>query len=569
MCAFSLWLPNYDEGICQVIDAEQIPFHAPQINRIISKKDCDLEFKMSVPVLHPSKFKTYGADVIAELKVNGQNVQPFTRRERHADILIADFGSSLHAGKNSIQNLSRSSLTWVCFYLIPALEDPVDMALLTAATGVLLIFALKISKLLPGGKFTVFETAVFLCGTVLRLCYSWTTAFWDRANDTYSGHIPYIEYLMTNWKLPTSFSETIEYYQPPAYYFLLAIEGILPKYFGACHNSLLAVWQAQSSILSIIALMCSFIISRMLFERRQVWQQAYFLIYMAVFPASVYFSGTINNDSMFNLIAVAWLAVMISIEKQITLNKWLLLTLLLCIGMLTKGTTIPLVFISILMLAASPQIDSVRKLALTVITAGSLLLSAGWFYLPNAIHAKSAAHGIVANLDRIASNTRINENASTLTTFDPLAIVACPFSSQGDFDWRNQYFWEFLFRSAFFGESYFWDDNPRINNARVIATSALLLLPFVFLGLIRIKTRGPGQLMVVTLLVELFSHLAFVMQAPYICCQAFRYSAITVVPMTYFCIQGIANSPRPFKIFAMLVLTILWSACAYFEISLF
>jgi hypothetical protein len=94
-----------------------------------------------------------------------------------------------------------------------------------------------------------------------------------------------------------------------------------------------------------------------------------------------------------------------------------------------------------------------------------------------------------------------------------------PFATPNAENIERKSFWEFFFRSSLFGEFYF----PRMQNlASVVTMSALLLLPWMFIGFLR-ETRSNIRktLPLVAATVLLFgTAIAYVVMAPYIPTQA-------------------------------------------------
>jgi hypothetical protein len=193
-----------------------------------------------------------------------------------------------------------------------------------------------------------------------------------------------------------------------------------------------------------------------------------------------------------------------------------------------------------------------------------LLLGVGWIMVLRFVIQKETF--IVGNhLDDALKVTNRWEN---LFTFHPIGIWEHPFNSTwGDTD-RRQYFWEFFFRSAFFGEWHF-DAWPLSVFARFMNVTAMLLFPVTIAGLCQtIRKRLPYAFPVfTTIAVLLVSSFLYRLISPYSPNQDFRFVPLLVLPVVYVTLIGILHTPKPLRhFFTLLLLVFVVSQTAFIAI---
>ena len=572
LVVYMMILPNYMIGT-SVSVGKGPSFNFPILEGP-SNSDKTVDFKMFVPAFHATKFKLYSASCVTQLHVNRREVPRFGSANTCTTdtTAVIDLGSLLVSGENSVHFVLHPMGEWITFYIIPDIRDFFTITVMAVMMLYVCFVTWWFLVTFSVKNISFLEVGVFLSGCLLRILYSFSTAFFARGNDVCSGHVPFICYLSECWRLPPLHSQANEYFQPPLYYFLAAVSTALPKSLGISNNSLLQAWEAESCFLSILMLAGFWAVSWMLFKRDRV-SRCYFFFCLAFYPIFIYNAGTINNDVLFNTLSSLWIILLVSVCKRSSLQKWLLLSVVLGLALLTKGNALLLILVSYLILFSTRQISHQAKSVLAVFMVSIIFVISGWFYIERAKVSTGPLNLMVHNLSTIGPEFHIVEDFWKLTTFDPVALFQYPYSAYNELcDPRRQYFWEFLFKSSFFGEGFFCIplDPQYIGIARVIVTCAFLLLPLILFGyggalLRRSKEAWPLLVMTPTIL---FSHWLYVMQAPFISSQNFRYSAILVIPFTYFLLRGLNKLPLVPRRIMQAVLLVLSASCGALMFSI-
>jgi hypothetical protein len=151
---------------------------------------------------------------------------------------------------------------------------------------------------------------------------------------------------------------------------------------------------------------------------------------------------------------------------------------------------------------------------------------------------------IVGNAGNLNDALALRNDAAAYLVFDPVQVVLHPYASPWDDAQRRQYFWEYLFRSAFSGEFDFGDAHRAMQQWMLIGMLASLcvLAPIgIAWSLLRAPRRSSPMLLLLAL--SLGAHAAFRWKYPYSSSQDFRYSTLLSIPLAAFALIGAEKLP--------------------------
>ena len=249
------------------------------------------------------------------------------------------------------------------------------------------------------------------------------------------------------------------------------------------------------------------------------------------------------------------------------------------LGALTKANAalmLPVAIVSALLYSNGDFWERLRSAAIGILIITVLCLP---YYFWRS--SEQGAVRIVGNAHALNSGLKVDNSLAHLTIFNPGRIIEVPFNNSWDDTSGRRFFWEFLYRSAFFGEFNFGDSYRGI--ASIMLFLGLFALAATAVGLwstrIGFSTCHPlegGEHVIrphlpwATLLLSiLVLHLAFRVSLPFSCHQDFRHSAITSVAFCYFiaCAVGDGRSPgRCAMGYAMFALAVL---CSIFVVQVY
>jgi hypothetical protein len=391
------------------------------------------------------------------------------------------------------------------------------------------------------------EIWVIYFATVVRINYFLATPFFVKTNDL-SGHIQYINYIAQKWRFP-SYHYGWETYQPPLFYVLEAFLKCLGNICGFYGEEIYTIWQFSSLSMSIASLGALYWIAFQIYPSySQKIKRVLFLCVTGFSPVFVFSSGRINNDTLFYLVSLIWLGVVLNVwNKPQRSIGWAWVSLATVIALLTKGNSLILLMVAILALAINDRIKNIEKLKIVLGLSLAVALFSGWFYLPHLYSEGLNPVALVGNSNYLPD--RVEQPLRDSLMFDPVEIIKHPFVDfYGD---RKSILWENFFKSAFFGQwplnnSYCW-------SARMLLLSALLLLPICCYGLFKTLTAGKSifyRPLVVLLVAGFATQWIYFQCCPFLSCQDFRFSAILVVPVAWFLVEGVSKLPRKSRRFA-------------------
>ncbi len=407
---------------------------------------------------------------------------------------------------------------------------------------------------------------ILLTGVFLRIHYVLSTPFAIRSYDT-SGHLNYILYVLNKWSIPASWSGW-EMHQPPLYYFLAAfwVRGKM-LFFNPADPPWFAL-QWLSFLISVLTLCIALWIARLLFPKpSQQTQAALFLGIIASLPGLVFMSSRISNDPLLTLLLFAFTGVLLAWWKSGKDRWWYGATVLGSIAILTKMSaafTLPLLLICLWLRGSLPR----KEKWIFAITAVVIVISiTAWLFVIRLLDG-SINHLVTPGNISLNRLLTIPLGAQELLSFSPIRILSTTYNDPWTDMYGRKYFWEFFFKSAFFGEWRFLSGLRFLH--RTMLLGGLLTLLLSAIGIVRdIRRRGSYR---TPLLLILGSGCALLFLLRIIhsagCSQDFRYVPQVIIPIAaYACIGLDALAPR-WRTTAIAALTTFCIVCGMFILSI-
>jgi len=522
---------------------------------------------MRLPRRYPHLFQVFGDDCINELIVNGRQVNgvPFCNFETGDTV---DLSSHLHAGVNTMFARGNNTNGPGSVNIRVAHTDPTYLIFLAALSIALLIPFLAITALWKRLRSDSILWGVLCLGAFVRFNYMLMTPHWLRSYDS-DGHVDYIQYLLTNLALPPPHGGW-QFYHPPLYYFCAALwVTITETVFGVAHTVFTENLQIFSLVLSVGSLGVCVWLSGILFEEsKERMDRALFLLLMAVFPGFVFFASRINNDLLLILFSFLSTGFLLRFWKNGHKREALIAMCFAALALLTKTNALVLAGVILACIALRPGTSRKQKIGIFSSCVLLLLLMTGWFFGPRFMDERNGKTFIVGNITSLDSTLLVPNTATALTVFNPVGVISHPFNHSRDDAERRQYFPEFFYKSAFFGEFMF------ATHLRPIAQSLLLLgmvsLILIVIGAIWTVRRCNDAVPLLLLTCgSLVAHSAYRILSPYSSIQDFRYSIILMIPLAAFAVRGARSLSEPWRSLASSLLLALAFASTVFLFALF
>ncbi len=530
----------------------------------------NLFFAVRYGWLRPPTLRVMGDDCVQGLVINGLRIPGLQNEACGYDIgarvQITDY---VHRGINTMQAVVHNAGGAGALHIKVDQSDPLLTFLLFMAAlsgGVGLWMTIRRSRV---GADRLLAALIFV-GIAARLFYFFATPFFVRANDV-DGHIEYAHFLLDHGRLP-GMRDTWESFQPPLYYIVSAgIIGVARELRIQGHDEIRVV-QSLSPILAIIAfLLCVGMIRRLVDPGKHRMEFMMAVAALAVLPGSIYNAGRVNNDVLVQFFMILGLYELIRCfdPGARRVRHWLIACLSLALGVATKTNALILAPPLIL---ATPFIfwnTGWKKWPLAVLTG---LFAVGCYlgvYMmrnpekDNVIVTNIVTNSVALNGDLIIPNT-----PRAFLEFSPLQVLLHPFNDGWNDAQRRQYFLEYLYKSAFFGEWGF--PEPYLFVGRWLVLAGMFCIPLGLLGIfMAIRRRQPaGYLMLTYGLSVLLLHAVFRYQYPFSPSQDFRYVSSVSVVMAAFTALGVSCLPKTLRPYGAAALALFVAVAVSFLIRL-
>jgi hypothetical protein len=398
-------------------------------------------------------------------------------------------------------------------------------------------------------------------GILLRVLYVATTPATDRAHD-WDKHLHYVQYMMEHG-IPPPASQGLEFYQPPAYYALAALWANAGEFLGM--SDPLRTVPVLSLLFSFGLLFVALRLTQVVWKRKQWHESALFLALLTVLPGLVFFSSVINNDVLATFLSFLVCLLLFQWWAKASWQNALVLSTVLGTGIVTKGTVTLLLPIVWLCMWLRPKIvwsERVSMVLASVCIVGTFWLAS----MAPRLFVEDAP--VVGGIEELNPGLRVPVTMEHFL-FSPREVLRHPFNDPLNPVARNGMAFEYLFRSAFFGEYAFsleWYSEV----AHIILLCAIAGLLYMAYGMLR-AARHPSPVsvpMFLVFFVLLCGMVAMRIVHPFSVFQDFRYIPLISVPATYFAVKGVVEAPRALRGLGFYLLWVLAACSAVFVLML-
>ncbi len=528
----------------------------------------DVSFTMVLAPIRAGTFRVKPDDCIDQLVINGHVVDGHLANFcDYAAGPSLDLSPYLRTGPNEFHVTLRDHGGLGGLRIEVSAIDPLFLVLCAA-------FVACAGRLtLAVGAFASHDTvdrsllAIAAGGAVLRFLYVLATHYSVRGHDT-DAHIEYIRYVAAHLRVPPA-AGGWEFHQPPLYYFVTGLYLRWASSIGVSLESILVTIQVLSLLLCIASFVAALWIGTMLFDSRR--ERARLLLYAAIVataPASVYTAARISNDALYQWLSFLSFGLLLSWWKRGDTRTWYLLVVTVSLAISTKTSGVvflPVVFACLFLRDRRSWRSQMTPAALAL---GIVLLVAGTVPIMRIMRDPGAHRLWTMGNESMNGALALDTKARSFLTFNPIAIIDKPENNPWVNGERRQYFWEYFFRSAFFGEFTFAPSLRFLE--RVIVATGLLALPLAAVGLVsearhRLHRSLP---LLLTCGLLLASVVSYRVRFPYAPDQDFRFVTLLSVPLTFTAVQGAFVLPPAARQAGVLILTSQAGLCALFLVLL-
>ena len=562
-------MPDFTKGIYQLLlDGEQKEFSMPlSFDTGEEATDAFLLLNARFNYVHFSKFRLLVDDCIVHIRINGTQTMENDAKEciiQNGHIL--DVSDYVKKGKNLIQIRLYNYGGPAGFSMVPQPFDPLYITFILLFILIAVVFSARVLHVTGATKKWAWGVSFIIAiGICIRLIYLLGTPYHERAYDV-EGHIEYVHHLLDRGRLPAH-GEGWQWYQPPLYYVMLTpMVGAL-RLAGASKQVITVQMQWVSFGISILTFFLVGYITLLLFRSKfDLRERLLFFGIAATFPGVVYFAARINNDILQLLWSVIAFMCLLLWWQQNKSVYWYCAIVSLCLGLLTKSNTVLLLPVAYLLLLFQKDLSLRQKWNMAWKSGVVILLLTEWLFL---LRLWGNGNGsMVGNAGNLNSGLAIQNTTPHLWVFNPMQVLEHPFPNPWQDATRRQFFWEYLYRSAFFGE--FMPDDRLHSLGITMLLLHFATVPLLLWGIVKgLWVQWRHVFPVFLLFVFLAAgHWMFRYQYPYSSSQDFRYSAFLFLPFAYFTVLGLQLSNHRVRQIYTSILTMLIIACGLFSVLL-
>lgn len=530
--------------------------------------------------LKPQLFTFEPQGCIRSIMIEGQSVYAGTEPCEFSSSRTLLLGPHLKTGRNEFVVHMQRTGEKIGLDLHTATHDPLTVVTLIAMLFLVCWYSWTASRFLPVLNGRRWIIILFVIGIIARSGYTMWTPPDARAHDQ-GAHMEYIHYVAQNKKMPPA-QDGWEFHQPPLYYFLAAGIMNLETSFGRSAGNAERDLQALSVLFSVIALGAGLFIGLTVFTVKKWLPMFVYSLMLTGFPVLIYSSSRITNESLSHPLTVLTLLMTILFWQTGKLKFWHATWVLLGLTFITKVSALTLFPVALVSLFHPKMIQKMmhiksslpkrskkflggifiwaKPLALPLLIAGLLFfLIAGWYPIARLQEADTTKTFTAGN-EGMSGDLRVPRGIANLITFHPAQILSHPFNDPWNDEQRRQFFPEYFFKSAFFGEYLF---RGLETFGRTILLGSILLLPLLVGGLWMAFTRylKPSVPLLMTFISVFGAAVVYRVLFAYSSNQDFRFSVLLLIPLAYFLGLGMSTRSAFRRIFAatyMGILACLW-----------
>ena len=406
-----------------------------------------------------------------------------------------------------------------------------------ANVGAVVFFALLCMLLARRLKLRGALLFLFFIGIILRTVFFANIPYTTYSNDV-DGHVAYVQYIIEKHEIPPA-DACWSCYHPAFYYLSAAPSFVLGDWAGVSGTTGLQVFSLLVSVVTLILglfFLKGFLTGSTFGIASLLW---------VLWPLMILVSPRVGNDQMFYLLHILCLWGGINY-----LNKgkgWFLIVSVVAsaLAMWTK-TTAAVTMGMVFLFAICGYVQNSRLLR----PSKSELVAWGLFValiIGVCLQKLFGDADLVGNASGLNSRLRVGNEAFNYIFFDLKNFITQPFTSAWNDEWGRQFFWNYTFKSALFGEF----ELSRVPLGRTFAT----LVSVTLLGLIVYAVRGfwKTRLNMVhwLLLIQGAAFIAALMflriKLPYACSNDFRLIAPAILSFIPFVALGVNVEGASFK----------------------
>jgi len=507
------------------------------------KKEYIFSFKIDYSIPLQRYVRVIPDDRVVSIKINGAYIDLGTiKPEKLSDYekgFVFDLAKYLKTGQNDIEIGVFNEGGRAGLNVVSALADPIYLILLLL---IFMLILLVVFCVLRDFRVSGVYSIVIICSIFLSILYLTVTPYNIRSHDA-DAHVEYIEYIVKNKSIPSPEQGWV-FYHPPLYYLMGAGVYSLINFIGINKSSIYYVLQVLSLVFYFIYLLVNLNTFQAISSLLPTGKKYFLLVgfsLLALWPSGIIHSVRVGNDSLFYLLFALAFNSIIKWEIGQSDRHLTLFSLWATLSLITKTNGLILfgisgVLILLRFLRSRDKKKWIKYLRKSYVVIVCFLI--GFFIafhnpMFNFIKGRRV-NFLVGNLSTLAASLNVGNEAKNYLWFDTKIFLTEPFTSPWDDRMGRQYFWNYLFKTALFGE-FSYSDSFHKNLAIVMSLVFLFMLLFVVVGLGIMNLREYRKILslLISVSIIILSAIFFRISIPSSCSNDFRYIFPVLIPICF------------------------------------
>ena len=523
-----------------------------------------LSFSIALPLGYPTSFFVKPDDCLEKVVINEHVAEGVAFQ--YCDYTVMgrslDFSGYLRRGNNDVVIRIKDLGGLTGLRITPDYTDSFFVAIHLVLVVTAILYVLALLFLIVRSLQERLMASICIGGCVLRVLYFLKTPYDVRGHDV-GSHLEYIRYVASRWKIPPA-SEGWEYHQAPLYYYLSAIWARLAQVFGWEESSVSRLIQFQSLLFSLAILGVGWWMATLLFARKERLMRLLFVGVIAVFPSLIIHAGSLSNNSLSTLFNFLLIALLLRWWRTGKPRDWDWMLLIFALAFVTRVSALLFLPVICLLLLMQRKLRWMTKWRLGALSLLFLLFACGWLPYIRFFVEQNSTNSYTFGSQSMSSGLAVPTTVRALTTFNPVKILETVYNDPWSDNLRRQYFWEYFYKSAFFGEFSYPSSLKTISIGMLLLS--LLLLPYALFGFLRTTYRKfyLSLPLLISFLALLGAQVFYRLYAPFSANQDFRFSLALAPVIIVYTLLGISGSFVWFRRIGVIVTVTLTMLCAIF-----
>ncbi len=524
-------------------ESATIPFLIPSNDN--QSLTVDVRFFL-VPVFHPTWLRIKPDDCLDTLVVNDTAVdESIAKFCDYGEGRVLHLGTYLHGGWNTMHVVIGDQGGETGLKLYAAKTDP--LILFVDALLLLLVCIVVAYMLFLGKKMSAHQRLMpaIVGGVFLRVFYYLFTPYAVRGHDT-DAHIDYIRYVSDHLLIPPA-QDGWEYHQAPLYYFISGIWMKILTWFRLTDAFILQTIHASSMLLSVGTVGVSAWIAKILFPKKtESHLSLLFLSLVVSLPSFVFLASRISNDPLYQLEGLLFLALLLVWWRTPSWKTWYAVAFVCAISLLTKVSASVFVVAMFLTLLLRTGVPFKKKFLHGSLALLLLFILTAWLPFLRLYIEEDTSRTLSLGNQGMHSGLSVPSEPKNMLTFDPVQVVTHAFNNPWEDSARRQFFPEYFYRSAFFGEFQFEHKEFLASCILFLGMIAMLLcLGGIAYELLTVPKKNFPMWLILGLLFA--ASVSYRLRFPYSANQDFRFVVMSIIPLSYYAVIGASVLAKPVR----------------------